>query len=90
MFGAQELVPIKAALAQAETELNKLHVSAAAAQAMLDEAWDAFGSDAPDRHFEIISDFDSPNLYTLPLGDGTVGAIDGDADGSLVATTKAQ
>jgi hypothetical protein len=39
---------------------------------MLDEAWSAFGLDAPIRHHSVNTDFDSP-IIPLPVGDGTVG-----------------
>jgi hypothetical protein len=38
---------------QCEQELDKLHVTAAAAQAMIDEAHGAFGLEAPQRLFRV-------------------------------------
>ncbi len=69
VFHATEMAQIKAALGQCELEADKLHALAGAAQAMLDEAWSAFGLDAPDRHFAVLSDYDVP--FVLPRGDGT-------------------
>ncbi|HKI21333.1 MAG TPA: hypothetical protein VKA15_25795, partial [Isosphaeraceae bacterium] len=42
IFGAPERAQVKGTLEQAELELQKLHMLAAAAAAMLDEAWQAF------------------------------------------------
>ena len=42
-FGRLELAQVKGTLEQCELELQKLHMLAAAADAMLDEAWQAFG-----------------------------------------------
>ena len=53
-----ELAQIRGTLGQCEQELAKLHVLAAASQAMVDEAHDAFGLDAPGRAFRVRSDFD--------------------------------
>jgi hypothetical protein len=69
VFHATELSHIKATLEQCELELGKLHALAGAAQAMLDEAWSAFGLDSPHRHFAVLSDYDTP--FVLPHGDGT-------------------
>ena len=61
---------IRGTLEQAELELQKLHMLAAASAAMLDEAWKAFGIDKRKRPYEVMCDFDTG---VLPLGDGTVG-----------------
>jgi hypothetical protein len=70
VFGQPELAQVKGTLEQAELELQKLHMLAAAAGAMLDEAWAAFGFSRQNRPFSVLCDYDTP---TLPLGDGTVG-----------------
>jgi hypothetical protein len=74
VFQATELGQIRGTLGQCEQELDKLHALAGSAQAMLDEAWSAFGLGTPKRHFAVLSDYDGP--YTLPFGDGTVGVPD--------------
>jgi len=58
VFQATELAQIKGTLGQCELELDKLHALAGSAQAMLDEAWSAFGLDTPVRHFAVLSDYD--------------------------------
>jgi hypothetical protein len=70
VFGSPELAQVKGTLEQAELELQKLHMLAAASAAMLDDAWSAFRLAAPNRPFAVLCDYDAP---TLPLGDGTVG-----------------
>jgi hypothetical protein len=67
-----ELDQIRGTLAQAEQECSKLHALAAAAAEMIDEAYAAFATQQPERHYAVLSDFDTPNI-PLPLGDGTVG-----------------
>ena len=77
IFGGPEIGQIRGTLEQAELELQKLHMLAAASAAMLDEAWSAFGLSHDRRPFEVLCDYDTT---ILPLGDGTVGlAPDGDA-----------
>jgi hypothetical protein len=53
-----ELAQIRGTLGQCEQELEKLHALAAAAQAMIDEAHQAFGLEVPDRFFGVKCDFD--------------------------------
>jgi hypothetical protein len=53
-----ELAQIRGTLGQCEQELEKLHVLAAAAQAIVDEAHRAFGLTPPDRRFRVRCDFD--------------------------------
>jgi hypothetical protein len=53
-----ELAQVRGTLGQCEQELDKLHALAAAAQAMVDEAHQAFGLDAPERRFRVKCDFD--------------------------------
>jgi hypothetical protein len=54
------LAQVKGALEQCEYEVDKLHASAAASAVMMDEAWAAFGLDAPVRHYAILDDYDPP------------------------------
>ncbi len=68
-----EQAQIKGTLEQCELDLQKLHMLAAAADAMLSEAWEAFGFPKPKRIFEVYSVTDT---LILPLGDGTVGVPD--------------
>jgi hypothetical protein len=61
-----ELAQIRGTLGQCEQELEKLHALAAASQAMVDEAHQAFGLEAPGRHFRVRCDFDDlPALADL-------------------------
>ena len=53
-----ELAQVRGTLGQCEQELQKLHALAAAAQAMVDEAHQAFGLDVPERRFRVKCDFD--------------------------------
>ena len=69
IFHPTDLAQIKGTLEQCELELDKLHALAGSAQAMLDEAWAAFGLKAPERQFEVVCNYDRP--LVLPLGDGT-------------------
>jgi hypothetical protein len=73
VFYMTERAQIKGTLEQCELELQKLHMLAAAADAMLSEAWEAFGFPKPIRIFEVNSVPDTP---VLPFGDGTVGIPD--------------
>ncbi len=59
-----ELAQIRGTLSQCEQELEKLHVLAAAAQAIVDEAHQAFGLDPPVRHFTVGCDFDGLSRTT--------------------------
>jgi len=68
-----ELNQVRGTLEQVEQECAKLHALAAASAEMLDEAWAAFGLERPNRHFEVLSDFDTQPIVPLPAGDGTVG-----------------
>jgi hypothetical protein len=70
---ATELAQVKGTLEQCELELQKLHMLAASADAMLADAWDAFGFPRPVRLFEVMANSDTK---ILPLGDGTVGIPD--------------
>jgi hypothetical protein len=69
---ATEMGQIRGTLLQAEQECAKLHALAATAAEMIDEAYAAFEIGQPDRHYAVLSDFDTPSI-PLPLGDGTVG-----------------
>jgi hypothetical protein len=53
-----ELAQVRGTIGQCEQEMEKLHALAGAAQAMIDEASEAFGLDIPDRHFRVRCDFD--------------------------------
>lgn len=57
-FGAPELMQIRAALDQAEIQVDKLHAVAAASQAMLTEAYPALGLEPRSRSFAVISEYD--------------------------------
>ncbi len=72
VFGQPELAQVRGTLEQAELELQKLHMLAAASADMLGEAWMAFGFEPPTRPYEVRCDYDTP-IIPLPLGDGTVG-----------------
>lgn len=53
-----ELFQAHGTLSQCEQELEKLHVLAAASQAIIDEAYVAFGLVPPARRFRVQCDFD--------------------------------
>jgi hypothetical protein len=72
---------IRGTLGQVELERQKLHMLAAAAEAMLAEAYEAFDFDRDPTRFAVSCDFDPP--HTLPLGDGTVGVADEDLDRAI-------
>lgn len=73
VFGRLELAQVKGTLEQCEHELQKLHMLAAAADAMLADAWQAFGFPSQSRDFGVYTAVD---ISTLPFGDGTVGVPD--------------
>jgi hypothetical protein len=87
VFFPTEMAEIRGTLMQAENELSKLHALAGSAQAMLDEAWRAFGFNCPERHFAVLCDYDAPSL---PYGDGTVGVPDESTDAATttISTSK--
>ena len=64
-----ELLQVRGTLAECEKEVGKLHALASSSQAMMDEAWSAFGLDPPDRHFAVLCDYDTPSLSVAPLDD---------------------
>jgi hypothetical protein len=72
VLNAPEAAQIRGTLQQIEDECAKLHILAAAAAEMTEEAWRAFGLDQPARHFTVLCDYDPPAV-PLPNGDGTVG-----------------
>lgn len=86
VFYQTELAQIKGTLEQCELELQKLHMLAAASDAMLADAWQAFGFPKRSRMFEVYSVADT---FTLPLGDGTVGVADDIAETSLTCAAEA-
>jgi hypothetical protein len=73
VFYTTELVQINGTLEQCELDLQKLHMLAGAADAMLCDAWQAFGFAKPRRSYEVQSISDTS---TLLFGDGTVGVSD--------------
>jgi hypothetical protein len=79
MLALTEIAQVRGTLQQAEQECAKLHALAATAAAMIDEAYEAFGTEQVKRPFEVLSDYDTPKI-PLPLGDGTVGSPDESAD----------
>jgi hypothetical protein len=81
-----ELAQVKGTLEQCELELQKLHMLAAASDAMLADAWQAFGFPKQSRIFEVHTAVD---MFTLPLGDGTVGAPDDVDEPSLTCAAEA-
>jgi hypothetical protein len=85
-FGRLELAQVKGTLEQCEHELQKLHMLAAAADAMLADAWQAFGFPAQSRDFGVYTALETS---TLPFGDGTVGVPDDVADSPLTCAAEA-
>jgi len=73
VFPAPELAQLRGTLEQCEQECSKLHALAATAAQMIDEARAAIGIEPLDRHFAVLSDYDSAPTVPLPLGNGTVG-----------------
>ena len=55
VFGRLELAQVKGTLEQCEHELQKLHMLAAAADAMLADAWQAFGLPIQSRDFGVYT-----------------------------------
>ena len=53
-----ELAQIRGTLGQCEQELEKLHALAAASQAMVNKAHQAFGLELPGRRFRVKCDYD--------------------------------
>ena len=64
VFYMTERAQIKGTLEQCELDLQKLHMLAAAADAMLSEAWEAFGFPKPNRIFEVY--YGSGHIRTSP------------------------
>ena len=81
-----EMAQIKGTLEQCEHELQKLHMLAAASDAMLDEAWEAFGFPKQSRDFGVYTSIDTS---TLPFGDGTVGVTDDVDEAPLTCAAEA-
>ena len=84
-----ELAQIQGTLGQCEQELEKLHVLAAAAQAIVDEAHRAFGLAPPSRHFHVRCDFDdlADAAELAPEGAHTPLGSPGKEEGTLAPTT---
>jgi hypothetical protein len=68
VFYSTELGQIKGTLEQCELELQKLHMLAGAADAMLEEAWEAFGYEAPQRRFNVHCEHDGRLRRTIESG----------------------
>ena len=64
VFGPLEITAIEGIFSMAEQELQKLHMLAGAADAMLEEAYGAFNLNAPARSFVILAESDDGE--TLP------------------------
>jgi hypothetical protein len=77
VFEFRELEQVKGALDQAEGECDKLHALAATAQAMLDEAYAAWGLPAKVRHFQVLCDYDEPTSTAQPDDDLVAAALAG-------------
>jgi hypothetical protein len=86
VLGRIELAQVKGTLDQCEQELQKLHMLAAASDAMLADAWRAFGFPKQCRNFEVNTAVDTSILL---LGDGTVGAPDDVDEPSLTCAAEA-
>jgi hypothetical protein len=84
VFYATELAQIKGTLEQCELELQKLHMLAGAADAMLFEAWRAFDLGAPKRPFAVtcehdklkIEYHDDDDARPIPHCNGTAPAVE--------------
>lgn len=75
-FSPVELKAVQGTLDQCEPEIARLHVLAAAAQAITDDAYRAFGLTPPVRQFAVTADSDQ-----------SVSVIDARPDSSVEATT---
>jgi hypothetical protein len=53
-----ELAQVRGTLGQAEIERDKLHALAAAAEAMIDEVYRAYGLAPPKRSHRVVCDYD--------------------------------
>ena len=86
-----ELAQIKGTLEQCELELQKLHMLAAASDAMLADAWQAFGLPRRSSRDDISSGCShaTADTSTLPFGDGTVGVPDNVDDSPLTCAAEA-
>jgi hypothetical protein len=83
VLGRLELNQVAGTLDQAEQLCQSLHMLAAAAAEIIDEAHSAFGTEPTrGRVFEIMCNLD-PHTPPLPLGDGTVGAPDRELEPAL-------
>ncbi len=85
VFGAMEMRQIEGTLQQGEHDLEQLFMLAAAADAMLAEAYDAFGLRAPERGYSV-ADLEQLTAPAQRFGDGTVGV----PDAALVGAYEAQ
>jgi hypothetical protein len=74
ILGAVEIAQVKGTLEQVELERHKLHLLAATADAMLDEAWAAFGLEPPRRSFQVTSLYD--DARPIPHHNGTAPAVE--------------
>ncbi len=83
-----ELASVRGTLAQAETEMAKLHALAAAAMAMIDDGYRAYGLEPPHRHFGVSCEFDDPIVRPGSNGQGEHGG--GDAEAKMVKAEKKQ
>jgi hypothetical protein len=76
-FGAQELLQVRGTLGEAGKESDKLHALAASAEAMLADAYAAFGLEPPGRPYRIHCDFDdlpapaAPDLQPIRIQPGS-------------------
>ncbi len=71
-----ELASVRGTLVQAETEMAKLHALAAAAQAMIDDGYRAYGMEPPHRHFAVCCEFDQEIVRPGTNGQGEHGGSD--------------
>jgi hypothetical protein len=85
-LGRLELAQIRGTLEQCEHELQKLHMLAAASDAMLADAWEAFGFPKQSREFGVYTSIDTS---ILAFGDGTVGVPADVDEASLTSAAEA-
>ncbi len=83
-----ELASVRGTLTQAETEMAKLHALAAAAQAMIDDGYRAYGMEPPHRHFAVCCEFDDQIVRPGTNGQGEHG--ESDAESKPIKTEKTQ
>lgn len=82
---------MKGSFEQAQQEASKLHALAGAADAMLDEAYDAIGEPRPERPYVVMCDFDGrpPLTPPGPSSNGAAGPETNESRETMTTTASA-